>query len=108
MGPRRIRDFNMRRRRDDAPRPPRVRSATMMPIAWAKKIAERLRGAPARPGGRRGIGYDWEREAERALAAEHYRILERNFRTRDGEIDLIAEDGGVLCFIEVKGRRSEA
>src|SRR5215471_13773746 len=90
------------------PRPPRVRSATMMPIAWAKKIAERLRGAPARPRGRRGIGHDWEREAERALVAERYTILERNFRTRDGEIDLIAEDGGVLCFVEVKGRRSGA
>ena len=35
-------------------------------------------------------------------------MVERNFRTRDGEIDLIAEENGVLCFVEVKGRRSIA
>src|SRR5262245_31114000 len=80
----------------------------MMPLDWARRIAARLRGLPERPGGRRGVGHDWERDAERALVAEHYRIVERNYRTRDGEIDLIAEDGGVLCFVEVKGRRSGA
>ncbi|MGE5413643.1 MAG: YraN family protein [Syntrophomonadaceae bacterium] len=75
---------------------------------WARRFAERLRGRPRRPGGHRGVGHDWEREAERALVAARYRILERNFRTRRGEIDLIAEEGGTLCFIEVKGRRSRA
>ncbi len=33
------------------------------------------------------------------------RILERNFRRRGGEIDLIAEDGGELVFVEVKTRK---
>ena len=54
------------------------------------------------------------------LAAEHlgrlgYRVLERNVRTHEGEIDLIAFDGRVLVFAEVKttrasgaGRRREA
>ena len=34
------------------------------------------------------------------------RIVERNFRCRGGEIDIIAEDGGVVVFVEVKERRS--
>lgn len=45
------------------------------------------------------------------LAAEHYqrlgyRLLERNYRTRAGEIDLIVHDGDTTVFVEVKARRS--
>jgi putative endonuclease len=45
------------------------------------------------------------------LAAEHlerrgFQILERNFRTRWGELDLVAFDGRVLAFCEVKTRRA--
>ena len=41
------------------------------------------------------------------LAAEHlrkagYRILERNVRTRHGEIDLVAQDGDCMVFVEVR------
>ena len=79
----------------------------MIPISWARRIAERLRGLPPRPGGSRGAGYDWERAAEKALEAEGYRILARNFRTRMGEIDFVADDRGTLCFVEVKGRSGE-
>ena len=44
------------------------------------------------------------------LAAEHlerlgYRILERNYRTRWGELDIVAFDGRTLAFCEVKTRR---
>ena len=44
------------------------------------------------------------------LAAEHlvrrgYRILERNYRTRWGELDIVAFDGATLAFCEVKTRR---
>lgn len=44
------------------------------------------------------------------LAAEHlsrlgYQIVERNHRTRHGELDLIALDGATLVFCEVKARR---
>ena len=46
-------------------------------------------------------------------AAAHYvarggRILERRYRVAEGEIDLIAELGGVLVFCEVKARRTLA
>ncbi len=47
------------------------------------------------------------------LAAEHlqrlgFQILARNHRTRFGELDLVAYDGDVLVFVEVKTRRSDA
>lgn len=35
-----------------------------------------------------------------------YEILERRYRTRVGEIDIVARDGATLAFIEVKARRS--
>ena len=46
-----------------------------------------------------------------ALAAIHlkkngYKILEQNFRSKHGEIDIIAKDKDALVFIEVKARRS--
>jgi putative endonuclease len=37
-----------------------------------------------------------------------YRILEHNFRCRYGEIDLVAEEGSDLIFVEVKTRRGVA
>ncbi len=40
------------------------------------------------------------------LQRKGYRILERNLRTRFGEIDIVAEDQGTICFVEVKGRSS--
>jgi putative endonuclease len=36
-----------------------------------------------------------------------YRILERNFRCRFGEIDIVALDGDTLVFVEVKGGKGE-
>ncbi len=42
------------------------------------------------------------------LAQRGYRILARNFRTRTGEIDLIAEDADGLAFVEVRTRRGDA
>jgi putative endonuclease len=46
-----------------------------------------------------------------ALAAEHferlgYRVIARNYRTRFGELDLVATDDYVLVFCEVKTRRA--
>lgn len=43
-----------------------------------------------------------EDAAARFLEGAGYRVVERNFRSRTGEIDLIALDGGTLVFVEVK------
>ncbi len=56
----------------------------------------------------RAVGKAGEDNAVKYLQKQGYRILERNFRCRFGEIDLIARDKGVLVFIEVKTRRSRA
>jgi putative endonuclease len=40
------------------------------------------------------------------LIQKGYKILQRNFRLRIGEIDIIALDGDTLAFIEVKTRKS--
>jgi putative endonuclease len=58
--------------------------------------------------GLRGVGQRWERLAERHLKKAGYRIRDRNVRMKVGEIDIVAEEKGVLCFIEVKGRSSLA
>lgn len=54
------------------------------------------------------IGSDGESLARQYLTARGYRVLEENFRCRLGEIDLIAQEGKTICFIEVKARRSLA
>jgi putative endonuclease len=41
------------------------------------------------------------------LTKKGYRILQRNYRYEHGEIDIIAEDGAMLVFIEVKAFRSK-
>jgi putative endonuclease len=48
-----------------------------------------------------------EEQAVKALKRQGYKILERNHRTRFGEIDVIAEEGGALVFIEVKKRNTD-
>ncbi|MDK2925870.1 MAG: putative endonuclease [Bacillota bacterium] len=55
---------------------------------------------------RKALGAEGEKMAAAYLAARGYRIRERNFRCRLGEIDVVAEEGGTLVFIEVKTRRS--
>ena len=41
------------------------------------------------------------------LATEDWEIVERNARTRYGELDIVALDGRVLVFVEVKGARAD-
>src|SRR5262245_14615314 len=54
---------------------------------------------------RRTLGGDGERAAERFLRKRGYTIVERNYRCRVGEVDLIALHRGAVVFIEVKTLR---
>lgn len=56
---------------------------------------------------RLNLGRSGEDRAEALLRENHYRILARNYRTRLGEIDIIARDSDTVCFIEVKTRHSD-
>jgi len=51
----------------------------------------------------------WRRSeinAAQYLRSEGYRIIASGFRVREGEVDLIAWDGDILCFVEVKSRQN--
>jgi putative endonuclease len=56
---------------------------------------------------RRQEGSLGEDQAVKALKKWGYKILERNHTTRFGEIDVIAEEGGCLVFVEVKKRNTD-
>lgn len=52
-------------------------------------------------------GEDAENLAAAFLEGRGLQIVQRNFRCRFGEIDLIARNGAVLVFVEVRARSSE-
>ena len=52
------------------------------------------------------LGKYGESLARQYLKGQGYRILEENFRNKLGEIDLIAQEGKTICFVEVKTRQS--
>lgn len=54
------------------------------------------------------VGATSEDRAAHHLAREGMRIVERNYRCKLGELDIVARDGGVLVFVEVRSRRSAA
>jgi putative endonuclease len=54
------------------------------------------------------FGADSESMAVTFLKENGYKIIERNYRTKIGEIDIIAKDGDTIVFIEVKARKSRA
>ena len=52
--------------------------------------------------GKRGEALAWI-----FLRKRGYSILEKNFRTRFGELDVVAEKNGTLVFLEIKTRRND-
>ena len=58
---------------------------------------------PAGPSGRAA-----EDAAAEFLRGQGYALLARNFSTPVGEVDIIAADGGTICFVEVRSLRSGA
>jgi putative endonuclease len=56
---------------------------------------------------RRRVGQEGEAAAEQYLRRKGYRIVAKNLRSSLGELDLVAEDGQVLVFVEVKARQTQ-
>jgi putative endonuclease len=52
-------------------------------------------------------GASAETRAAQLLVAAGYRIVERNFRCKAGELDIVARDGDVLVFVEVRSRSDD-
>ena len=70
---------------------------------WVERWFRKAPGAPHLAAGRWG-----ERQAERLLKKKGYKMVGRRVRVgRHDEIDLIARQGAVVVFVEVKTRRSE-
>jgi putative endonuclease len=57
---------------------------------------------------RRSLGELGERIAAEHLEKSGFRVLDRNVRTRYGEIDIVAQEGKTLVFVEVRTRRGNA
>ena len=56
---------------------------------------------------RKRIGDRGEEEAVQFLIANGYEVLERNWRWKRTEVDIIAQTGDVLVFVEVKLRKND-
>ena len=56
---------------------------------------------------KRNIGSWYEQLACRYIKENGASILNRNYRLKNGEIDIIAKDDNYLCFIEVKYRKDQ-
>lgn len=58
------------------------------------------------PSRRQQYGRKSEALAARHLEKRGYRIIEKNYRTKHGEIDIIAREEDTVVFVEVKARRN--
>lgn len=57
---------------------------------------------------KRIVGNNYEKQAGQYLEKQGYEIIEYNFYSRSGEIDIIAKHEGYLVFVEVKYRKDNA
>ena len=55
----------------------------------------------------KNFGNDGEILARKFLASRGLEVLATNFHTREGEVDIVARDGELIIFVEVKARRSQ-
>lgn len=74
----------------------------MLPNWLRSLFVDDAQGEPDRS----SLGMQGETIAARHLQKLKYRVIIRNFRVPAGEIDIIARDGQVLVFVEVKTRAS--
>jgi len=71
-------------------------------------VSARRTTSPVSPSPERAeTGRTGESLAARFLEGRGMEILARNHRTSRGEVDLVCRDGDVICFVEVRTKRSE-
>ncbi len=75
-----------------------------MPNPPSHLLADERDGIAAVSGARQKLGRWGETVAKARLERLGYSIAEVNYRTREGEIDIVAERGGVIVFVEVRTR----
>ena len=73
-------------------------------MRWLRFLRERLNSLPQATADR---GAWAEARAERHLRGEGLELVARNYRCRDGEIDLIMRHGDTLVFVEVRYRATQ-
>jgi putative endonuclease len=81
---------------------------TRPPLAYGSLDSREMANNAREPFSRRALGRRGEDLAAQVLLARGYDIVERNWRCRAGEVDLIAEHQGVRVFVEVRTRRGRA
>jgi putative endonuclease len=54
----------------------------------------------------RAAGASAEALASQYLVHKGFRVLDRNFTVKGGELDLVCDDGGTLVFVEVRARKN--
>jgi putative endonuclease len=70
-------------------------------------VSEGASGRPQHDDHRRALGAGGEDLAARWYEDQGYEVLERNWRRREGEVDLIVRRGATVVFSEVKTRSSD-
>lgn len=78
----------------------------MQPVTVSRQAPRSVAGMAADT--RRQTGSTGEQLAAEHLARRGFAVVARNFRTRWGELDIVAFDGHTLVFCEVKCRRASA
>lgn len=73
-------------------------------MKWCNEILGQARRRQERGLNQRRIGTDAEQRAAAFLQKQGMEILEQNFRSRRGEIDIVGMHNGYLTFVEVKYR----
>jgi len=77
-------------------------------VSWLKRQPKQHASVEAQANTRIEKGRLGEDIAVEHLASKGYRIIERNFRCKLGEIDIIAEHDGEVVFVEVRSRQSDS
>ncbi len=81
---------------------------SLFPVFWLRKLfRSELPNNPNAKDPRHVLGELGEKAALKHLKHEGYRIRAVNYRTKKGEIDIIAQEKGVIVFVEVRTLSSE-